>query len=249
MLQAESTGYTHIGRRENNEDSHCVDVDLGLYAVADGMGGHEGGEVASRVAICTITDVIQSNGLSSDTTWPATAFNSRTSLENMVDLAIRTAHQQVVKLRTGRLRRMGSTLSALLLRDGRAIVGHVGDSRVYRLRGEQFIQMTRDHSLYEEMLAKGVPNLGPREEFPYGNIITQALGTRTGAVPDILSDHVVSGDIYLLCTDGLTGALPDSLMSLILQSLPLDEACERLVKEAYSRGSQDNITAVLVRVL
>jgi len=249
-MQIECDGISQAGRRANNEDALFVDTALGLYAVADGMGGYEGGEVASNLAIGTISEFLKNNGACTEETWPFALDRSRTFVENMVDAAVQAAHRRVVAKRVGRLSRMGSTLSALLFRDGHVVIGHVGDSRVYRLRAGELTQLTRDHSLYNELAdATPVDAIGPKNDFPYRNIITQALGMDGHPSAEVLRAEVEPGDVYLLCTDGLSEVLPEYHMKTVLSALSPDEACRELVEEAYEWGSHDNITAVVVKVL
>lgn len=235
--------HTHIGRRENNEDAYCAAVPLGLFAVADGMGGYEGGEVASRLAIESLSSFVQRNAGDQDVTWPYAVDRSLSLDENLLAVGVRLAHDEIAVRRTGILSQMGATLAAMIVRDGRAIIGHVGDSRVYRLRGGQLTQLTRDHSFYEELVATGAADVPPRHEFRYANMITRALGI--AGPPEIRSIELASGDLYLLCTDGLTDPLGEAEIAELLRHGGL-AACRRLVDHAYVAGGRDNITAVVV---
>ena len=140
---------------------------------------------------------------------------------------------------------MGSTLATLVVRGDRAIVGHVGDSRVYRLRGGALEQLTRDHSLYAEMLAQGA-ELPPKDRCPFAHVITRALGMSDESGPDLSTTALRRGDVFLLCTDGLSEPLPETRIAELL-ALPPEAACEAMVREAYDAGGKDNITAVVVR--
>jgi serine/threonine protein phosphatase PrpC len=236
------------GRRKNNEDSLCAEPTLGLYAVADGMGGYEGGEVASRVTVETLAEFLRRNAADDDVTWP---FGYDTSLgadENLVHVAVRFAHREVAVRRVGPLAKMGSTVALLVCRSGRAIIGHVGDSRVYRLRAGRLEQLTRDHSVYAEMQAAGVPDLPPREQCSFANMITRALGLEEEPRADLRLEPLEDGDVYLLCTDGLTEKLNDEALAAHLRQPSADAACRALVDGAYAAGGRDNITAVVVRV-
>ncbi len=243
----ESAGCSIVGRRGNNEDALCVEPAVGLFAVADGMGGYEGGEIASRAAIATLVEFFRRNAADGDATWPHRGDRARSFEESLVEVGVRAAHEDVCRRKVGRLERMGSTLALVAVRDGRAVIGHVGDSRVYRLRDGALAQLTRDHSLYAQMEAAGAVDLPPREQFPYANVITRALGTGE-AVPDLRTEALRAGDVYLLCTDGLTEKLPPERMAQLL-ALPSAPAARALVDEAYARGGKDNITAVVLAVL
>ena len=223
----ESAACTHVGKRQNNEDASCVAPALGLYAVADGMGGYEGGEVASRLAVETVEASVRAE---------------RDLME-----AIARAHRAIALRRRGELAQMGSTCSAILIRDGRAVLGHVGDSRIYRLRDGLLEQLTRDHSLHDELVAQGFAELPPKASSPYANVITRALGMNGEAHPDVTEHPVRAGDVYLLCTDGLD-VIADARIAELL-GLGTYEAATALVAEALDRGARDNVTAVVVRVL
>ncbi len=236
---------SHVGRRPNNEDALGQLQGLGLFVVADGMGGYEGGEVASALTVQTLHRFLRSNAQDEEVTWPY-AMDRRLSLgENLISVGLRLAHQAICARRQGRHKDMGSTVAVLLLCDGEACVGHVGDSRVYRLRDGQLQQLTRDHSLYAELRAAGAADLPPRREFPYNNVVTRALGTPC-AQPDVSRQPALAGDRYLLCTDGLTDVLTDEELMQVLAAHPPPLAPQALVDRAYDAGGKDNITALLV---
>lgn len=237
---------THQGRRGNNEDAMAAEPELRLYVVADGMGGYEGGEIASRVTVETLRGFFRTNAADGDATWPVGLDLALSYPENLINAAIRLANRQVRARRSGRLEQMGSTVAALVLHNGHAVVGHVGDSRVYRLRGDELMQLTRDHSLVEEMLAAGM-DLDPRS-CGFSNVVTRALGT-TRAAPELQSFKARPGDRYLLCTDGLTEKLDDETIRALLAGAPPEQSCPALVQRAYTEGGKDNITAVVVEVL
>lgn len=244
-MKLQSTAMTHVGRRQNNEDSLYCDNPMGLYAVADGMGGYEGGEIASQIAIETLSTFVRRNRSDRDVTWPF-AFDQHASLaENMAGVATRLAHQQIAHRRTGRLSQMGSTLAMMLVEDRQAVLAHIGDSRIYRLRAGVLEQLTIDHSMYEELVRTGAPNLPARSEFPYSNVITRALGISGEA--DVQTVTLVPGDVYLLCTDGLIEVIDEYLIARILAMDKIEPMGATLVESAYDAGSRDNITAVVVR--
>jgi PPM family protein phosphatase len=245
-MKLHSVALTHVGRRDNNEDALFSDSSLGLFAVADGLGGYEGGEVASRLAIHTLVEFVKRNLSDEEVTWPHALDRALTFDENMAMAAARLAHERILRQRRGKLAQMGSTLALLLSgREGKATVAHIGDSRVYRLRQGRFEGLTVDHSFYEELVRSGASDLPPRHEFPYTNIITRALGISGSA--EVQTIELAAGDIYLLCTDGLSEVVNEACMSQILAGQPLASACGALIDAAYEGGGKDNITAVLVQ--
>lgn len=241
------TAHTHVGRRDNNEDSCCVEPKIGLFAVADGMGGYAGGEVASQLAIETFTDFVRGNAADGDITWPYPVDHRLSMGENIAAIGTRMAHEAIRVRRVGPLEQMGSTLAALLVDGARGIICHVGDSRVYRLRDGVLEPMTVDHSFYEELRASGCQDLPSREDFPHRNMITRALGLSGG--PDLTPVELRVGDTFLLCTDGLSDELPEEQLAELMAADDIEWACARLVAAAYESGGRDNITAVLVRVV
>jgi serine/threonine protein phosphatase PrpC len=245
-LYLEHAAVTHIGRRQNNEDSFCAEPQLGLFAVADGMGGYEGGEVASRLTVGALVEFFRREADDGESTWPF-GFDRALSLgENRLQVAVRLAHAEVLAQKTGPLSQMGSTVAALALSGGEVVIGHVGDSRVYRLRAGTLEQLTRDHSLWAELQAAGAA-VPPKEECGYGNVITRALGMESAPRAEVRREPLYAGDVYLLCTDGLTERLsPERLAALLAR--PAAEACGALVEEAFTSGGRDNITAIVVRV-
>lgn len=245
-MKLTTSARTHIGRRANNEDSLICEPSLGLFAVCDGMGGYEGGEVASQLAVETLTRFIGRNLRDRDVTWPYSLDRSLSLDENLVITAARLAHDQIAGRRHGVLNQMGSTLAMMLTRGpSQALIAHVGDSRVYRLRRAVLEQLTVDHSMYEELIRAGNDNVPSRKDFPYNNVITRALGIN--GPTELTPVDLAPGDIYLLCTDGLSEMLEPDEMAEILQTQALDAACRTLVESAYHAGGRDNITAVLVR--
>lgn len=236
---------SHIGRRQNNEDSGCAEPGLGFFAVADGMGGYEGGEVASQIAIETLRSFVRVNHNDDDCTWPYKLDHSRSVNENMLLTGARIAHEQIKRRRVGELSEMGSTLAAMLTDENSAVLVHVGDSRVYRVRQGEIVQLTRDHSLYEEM-RESTDNMPALKDFPYGNIITRALGLKGTA--DVRTVEMQADDVYLLCSDGLSDVLSSETMAALAARCRIPEELSReLVRLAYEAGGRDNITALVVR--
>lgn len=240
-----TAGLTQVGRRTNNEDALLNDPTLALFIVADGMGGYEGGEVASALAVEAMRCFVADNLRDPEGTWPIRAHASRSYDENLLGAAAVAAHQAIVRHRTERLSRMGSTMVAALVRENHLVFANVGDSRLYRVRQGTVTQLSKDHSYWAELNAAGFG--GDRAAFAYKNQITRALGIDNACAADVSLVSVESGDTYLLCSDGLYDPLDDATMASALSLEPV-AACERLVDAAFERGSTDNITAVVFRV-
>jgi serine/threonine protein phosphatase PrpC len=238
---------TYVGRRKRNEDAYVLDAELGLFAVADGMGGYHGGEVASRLAVETLAEFWTASA-DPEATWPYAYDRGLGREENRVDAAVRLANRRICAQREGDLRNMGATLAMLAVRPRAAIVAHLGDSRIYRCRAGALTQLTRDHSLYEQLREAGAAELPPLAEFAYANVVTRALGAAEVERPELRRVELEPGDLYLLCSDGLSGALEPAEIAALLAAAPVEQAADRLVEAAYAAGSKDNITAIVVRV-
>lgn len=239
-MRIRDEGCSVVGRRENNEDSLLSLPDHGFYAVADGMGGYEGGEIASKLALASLQAYYELLG--DDVHEPDP--DSELAIERL-GLAIRIAHREVVRRATGPLRRMGTTLACLAIRDGRAVIAHVGDSRVYLLRDGEIEQVTRDHSLYAEMEANGARGL-TRRDFALRNIITQAVGQQASVRPDFRAVDLMPGDRFLICSDGLSDVLDEEAIAWGMTRTR--DVAKSLCDTAYEAGSFDNITALVVSV-
>jgi protein phosphatase len=253
VMRAVAAGISDVGlQREHNEDSFAILGEQQLYIVADGMGGHRAGDVASRLATQTIVDFFKATA-AEDVTWPF-HFDARLSEEeNRLLAGIRLANQQIVQqsARSREHHGMGTTVvGALFSRSKRKMfIGHVGDSRAYRVRDGVIQQMTRDHSLLNDYL-QAMPELTEeqRSELPK-NVITRALGMQEQVTVDLQSDEAKPGDLYVLCSDGLSGMIDDrEILKIVTETQDLHEACRRLVNVANENGGEDNITAVVVRV-
>ena len=240
-----SFGLTDVGkRRESNEDDFVVDAPCGLYAVADGMGGHAAGEVAARLAIQTLTDAFRGDGR------PAHQFDAVGASEHLsqaVERANRRIFEEVVS--TQEYRGMGTTVVTLLVSTDRAIIGHVGDSRAYRLRDGILERLTSDHSYVNEQVKLGLLSEEDAERHPMRNIVTRALGNRVDIHVDLLEDVPRHGDLYLLCSDGLNTMLSDHEIkkNLEMHAGDPEKACRALVEAANARGGEDNVTVIVVR--
>jgi len=230
---------THIGGRDRNEDDCCAVPSLGLFAVADGMGGYQGGEIASRAAIAALIELFQrlcvDRGLV-----------RRLGVDSAIAAAIELANQRIQVQRHGPLARMGATIALVRFSGDTVAIGHVGDSRVYRLRRGQLQQLTEDHSYYAALAAVCGGGLPPRRQLCNGNVITRALGSDV-ATPDLRTEAVEVGDTFLVCTDGVHDALGDDAIRDLLAVDDVHRACHDLVRGAFAADGSDNITAVVVR--
>jgi len=243
---------TDVGmKRTHNEDYFSLIEDEQLFLVADGMGGHASGEVASRMAVETISGFFKATQEEQQLTWPFKMDKGHRYDVNRMVTAIKLAnlkiHEQAQK--DPRCHGMGTTVVSALFLDDALVVGHVGDSRLYRRRDGAFEQITEDHSLLNDYIK--MKHLSPDEiaAFPHKNVIVRALGMKESVQVDLLSDQTKVNDTYLLCSDGLSGMVDDQGLAYILQEeQDLDTACERMIHAANRNGGQDNITCILARL-
>lgn len=243
---------TDVGRtRDHNEDNFLVDKKLKLFVVADGMGGHAAGEVASSVAVHEVRKVISEHrdlviaARESDT--PA----DRAALLELLDTAIRTSCRKVFEHAEENPERkgMGTTLSFMIVAGSRGYIGHVGDSRVYLVRDGRVQQLTEDHSLINELIKRGRLKPGDEFESPYKNAVTRAVGVYETVDGDTFSFDVKPGDNYLLCSDGLSCYLDDEITARYSTMGEIKAVPEAFINLANESGGKDNITAVIVRAL
>jgi PPM family protein phosphatase len=246
-MRTRFAGLTDVGLlREHNEDSLLLLPEYRIAAVADGMGGHRSGDVASQLAVTTLQDFF-SIVVGRDGTWPFPADPNLSEEENYVVTSLRLANRRIYdrSLKTMADFGMGTTIvAAMFSRDTtRVTVGHVGDSRCYRVRGDEILQMTRDHSLMAPwMSAEEVNQLPP-------NVITRALGIREDVLVDVSSDATALGDLYILCSDGLSGLVSnDQILEIVRREEDIDAMCKQLIERANFFGGTDNITAVIALV-
>jgi len=250
-MQLKAAGLTHVGRqRQHNEDSFLVEQDAHLFLVADGMGGHAAGEIASRIAVDSISEFIL-HTKEDDGTWPHAYDEHYKRSTNRLMAAVRLANTRVLEAmrKDARLRGMGTTVVACLADDETMSFAHVGDSRAYLIRGDQLSRITNDHSWVFEQVQAGMLTEAEAEKHPLRNVITRALGGALQVTPDASEIEMKSGDVYLLCSDGLTGMVPeDEILRVVTQSDgDLEHACQLLIEAANERGGLDNVTAILVR--
>jgi protein phosphatase len=251
-MRVRFAGDTNVGmKRAHNEDALYLPEFERLAIVADGMGGHASGEVASRLAVETIAGFFRTTQDEQQLTWPFKMDRGHrydiNRLVTSIKLANLKIHEQAQ--RDPRCHGMGTTvISALFLEDA-LIVGHVGDSRLYRQRDSRLDQLTEDHSLLNDYIK--MKHLSPDEiaAFPHKNVIVRALGMRDTVQVDVHVDVPRLGDTYLLCSDGLSGMISDDQIAEVLgRSQDLDRTCEELIVLANRNGGLDNVTAILVRL-
>jgi len=236
-------------KRNHNEDYFCLIEEEQLFLVADGMGGHACGEVASKMAADVIREFF-ARTRDEDVTWPYKMDHNLSVLENRLNVGIRLANKKIHESASKdvRLSGMGTTVVIGQIADDRFYVAHVGDSRCYRIRGTEIRQITRDHSLLEDY-KEARPGMSDEEQrkFPHKNVITRALGMRDTVQVDVSSDEIQDGDIFLLCSDGLSGMVPDAaLLEHLKVGANLDDAVEKLVNAANAAGGTDNITVLVL---
>jgi serine/threonine protein phosphatase PrpC len=251
-MRLEAFAWTDPGPvRENNEDNFFVDEDAGLFVVADGMGGHAAGEVASRVAVDTIRELLHG------------AFDpDETRLDRqMLDPAdvLRERLRYAMNQASARIRReaqlnpayagMGTTVAVLLIEGNQAHVAHVGDSRIYMMRDGALSRLTRDHTVVQQEIDAGrlTPELA--RQVPHRNYLTQSVGYHGPVEPDTATRPVQAGDVFVLCSDGLTDPLDDPRIAEIIRQTHPSDLAETLVNQAVAGGGEDNITVLTVRVL
>lgn len=236
--------------RSNNEDTVAEDADIGLLVLADGMGGYNAGEIASGIAVTTVIDAVRRQ-------WPTLKHGSvdpdsgysveALTLKSAIETAHATIHQ--VAQSQPQCAGMGTTIVVAALHDDRIAIAYVGDSRLYRLRHGTLEQITRDHSLLEEMIARGHYSREDAQRLVRKNIVTRALGVENEVQVDVIEDTVEVDDILLLCSDGLNDMVDNATIRLTLQryAANLQTAAQRLVELANAAGGKDNISVVLAR--
>ena len=234
-----SAARTDVGlRRRANEDRYVVSGDLGLYLVADGMGGHTAGQVASRLAAEAALGALR------------TLADAEASLTEKLRYSVAAANREIfaAALAKPELSGMGTTLVVLLVGERRVALAHVGDSRAYLIRGGRIRQLTDDHSLVAELVRRQEISDHDAQRHPHRHVLTRALGVRRSVEADLAELTPAPGDVFVLCSDGLTGLVGDEEIADEVAAEPdLDALCDRLINLANTRGGEDNITVVLVR--
>jgi protein phosphatase len=243
-------------KRDNNEDNFLVFPEEHLFAVFDGMGGHAAGEVASSIAANEVKEFFSLTGKDEDATWPFKGDREKTYDENRAVTAIKLANARIIELseQDGARKNMGTTavMVHFVERTGagaKALVAHVGDSRVYLFRAGQLERITIDHSLVEEYLRLGKITAEEAKNFPQKNVILRALGQQKVVEVEINVYQPQPGDIFLLCSDGLSGMISDGVIQSILAKARgnLEAATKKLIDTANANGGADNVTVILAQ--
>jgi PPM family protein phosphatase len=248
------SGASDVGRkRTHNEDAHLLLSEENLYCVADGMGGHASGEVASRIAVEEMAEFFRMTGRDDEATWPYKMDPARSYDDNRLLTGVKLANVRIFERAATdqRLRGMGTTLVAAYFPKGErtALVAHVGDSRGYLFRKGALRQLTEDHSLLNDYRKSRALTPEEIEAFPHKNVIVRALGMKDTVDVDLVREELEDGDVVLLCSDGLSGMVPDARMAELLRANvgDLKLAAQALVDAANEAGGADNVTCVLVQ--
>ncbi len=251
-LALQVAGRTDVGCvRTNNEDAFGYDAGSGVFVVCDGVGGNASGEVASQIGVSTLLEYFERARQTGEFPQFGEACANVSTAAGALASAIRLANAQIRRVaaeepsRTG----MGSTIAAGVVADSHVAIAHVGDSRIYRIRGDDIQQLTRDHSFVMEQVARGLISEAEAEQSPVKNYILRALGADNDVEPDVADLAPEPGDLLLLSSDGLTRHVSNEQIAEIINAAPsLDHACEALIAAAKQAGGSDNITCVLVRL-
>lgn len=253
MPQVSSAVATHPGlRRQGNEDAFSCRPDLGLYVVADGMGGHAAGEVASQLAVQTIEAFIgETRDHDPNRTWPVPYDPSLTTDGNRLRAAFQLANRRLntEMAADDALRGMATTAAAVILGTKTPAVAHVGDSRVYRWRAGRLELLTQDHSWVGEQVRAGMLTDSDARRHPWRNVVTRAIGGGVDPEVDVAPLEIAAGDRILLCSDGLSAVVPpERLEAICAEQQPLQETCDALVDAANEAGGPDNVTVLIVQI-
>ncbi len=244
-------GSTHVGmKRSHNEDNFFLLAEENLYIVADGMGGHSSGEVASQIAVETLANFFIDTSRDKEITWPYKEDRALTFDENRLITGVKLANRRVYETAQSdpRYRGMGTTIVCLVCGASGAFLSHVGDSRAYLIRNGDINQITEDHSLLNDYLKVHRLTAEEIEHFPHKNVIVRALGMKDTVVVDVHRIDPKPGEVYVLCSDGLSGMIDDgSLLETVKEGgLDLEKTCQSLIARANSAGGVDNITVVII---
>jgi protein phosphatase len=250
-MRIEVAGLTHVGmKRNHNEDNYLLLPEENLCVVADGMGGHSSGEIASKIAVEELGEFFKMTSRDADATWPFKMDKTRNYDENRLATGIKLANSRIFEKASSdsKFKGMGTTIVSVHFANSTAYVGHVGDSRVYFFREGTLKQITEDHSLLNDYLKAKKLTPEEIENFPHKNVIVRALGMKESVLVDVARVEPREGDIFLLCSDGLSGMVTDPQMQEVLQrTSELEKACSQLIDLANAAGGNDNVTVVLAR--
>ncbi len=238
-MQIKSWVKTDVGlKRDNNQDSFLCEKGIGLYIVADGMGGHKGGEIASALACSTVKDVITNPN------------NHHLSPKEILRFAYAEASSRIFShaKENPDLTGMGTTMVLILHKGNVFYIANVGDSRCYLTRGSSLWQLTEDHSLMNEQIRAGIMTPEQAKVMVAKNVITRSVGFEHDAVCDVIERIATPGEIYLLCSDGMHGLVGDKRINEIIQRAPVDSITTQLIEEAKKNGGDDNVTTLILKV-
>jgi PPM family protein phosphatase len=244
-------GQTDVGRkRDHNEDSLLVDEGLGLFIVADGMGGHAGGGTASRIAVETIQERLQAARDANPPLFAAESKLEDSAVPELLRESVERACQSIYREAQGdpALAGMGTTVTAAVVVGRQAFVAHVGDSRCYLVRGGRIYQVSEDHSLVNEQLKAGAITPDEARHSRLRNIITRSVGFESDVAVDLMGMDLEPDDRLVLCCDGLSNLVDDQEILEVVTGTSLDDAPRRLIELANDRGGDDNITVIVVQV-
>jgi serine/threonine protein phosphatase PrpC len=247
-MQLTAAARSDAGPRPANQDAHFIDLELGLFIVADGMGGHNAGEVASRLAVDTVVDFIRATHNTREATWPFPFDPAQSVAANRLAVALRIANRSVhdqgarVPAQSG----MGTTIVAALVNGSRIVVGHVGDSRAYCLRDGRLRQMTEDDTWLNAILGAG--GVAAATDHPMRHVLTSGIGMRVDVEPSLIEEELHRGEHWLMCTDGVHGSLDASALERALSRSSAADAANAAVESALAAGTSDNATALVLCV-
>lgn len=250
-MNIEAYGRTDVGPvRDNNEDSLLLDTEMGVFVVADGMGGHTAGEVASEMAVNTVHSVLigQTDPDETQLVAPDVLASTGEVMAERLRYAMNQASIQIRKVSEERpeTRGMGTTVVAIVVDGRNAYIAHVGDSRAYMLRGKELTRLTRDHTVVQQEIDAGrlTPELA--RLLPHRNLLTQSVGYHGPVEPDTSQHEVQPGDVFMMCSDGLTDVLDDAAIADLMRGVAVEDLCDVLVDAALENGTQDNVTVAVV---
>ena len=251
-IRIEVAGETNVGRKRNhNEDNFALMPEFGLYVVADGMGGHASGEVASKMAVDSLREFLAETAEDPEKTWPYKMDRSKGYEENRLITGVKLSNLRIYETaqRDGSKRGMGTTYVSLYAAENGVYIAHVGDSRCYRWRAGKLEQMTEDHSLLNDYIKMKRLTEEEIANFPHKNVIVRALGMKDTVKVDTRYEVPEPGDTFLLCSDGLSGPVHDPEMQDVMSMCPEDltKTASTLIEHANANGGPDNVTVVLVR--
>ncbi len=250
-VRPRSASLSHVGmKRDHNEDAFLANDEVGLYVVADGMGGHAAGEVASWEAVEAVHGMVRRTKEVVEAYRTSPSEDTVAGLRRLVESAIQAATYMVFGIaeQDPTHKGMGTTITVMLVVHNIAVLGSVGDSRAYLIRGERTWQVTEDHTLVQLQMKAGLITAEQAKASPRGNVITRAVGPRDYVQVDTFVVPVQTGDRYLLCSDGLHGYLEPPEIAPVLKQHPLKDSCQKFIDVANQRGGKDNITCVVVEI-